>query len=284
MNIIYKTFLEKILAFLPKLVKYHSRKNLLYILANNFVDILYKHLKNDKIDIFPYNYNGKLHLPIFSLGNLDSHCCIQLPEMILHSYYFKYRNKYKVAVDMGSNIGIDALLMAKYGMETYCYEPDKELYEKIIHHKEINNLKNLYANNYGISNVEETVKFIKVKGNENANHVLGSRESYGETETIQVNVKTFDSILVKPDLMKINIEGHEKFVIPTIPLDVFYNCDTFIEVHDDECRKIIWDYLFNKINIFSQKNSWKLAKNIEDLPTTNKEGYIFVSRKQIMWD
>lgn len=204
--------------------------------------------------------------------------------MILHTFYFKNRLKYKIGVDIGSNIGIDAILMAKLGLDTYCYEPDPELFEKLMNNKNLNNLNNLHSHNFGISNIEESVKFIKVKGNENANHIQGSRGSYGTTETIDVMVKTFKEIKVKPDLMKINIEGHEKFVIPTIPFEIWNNCDTFIEIHDEENRKVIWECLSRKINIFTQKRNWKIAETLEDLPISNKEGYIFVSKNKIMWD
>ena len=83
--------------------------------------------------------------------------------------------------------------------------------------------------------------------------------------------------------MKINIEGHEKVIGPLIPESIWNECDTFIEIHNEECQKTIFNY-FNKIgiNIFSQKIGWQKVEKINQVPITNKEGYIFVSKSSNM--
>ena len=79
--------------------------------------------------------------------------------------------------------------------------------------------------------------------------------------------------------MKINIEGSEKVVVPTISKHIWQKADAFIEIHDDINAKVLWDF-FNemKINIFSQKIGWKIANSLSDLPSNNKR-VIFLYQK-----
>ena len=184
---------------------------------------------------------------------------------------------------MGSNVGIDAILMAKNGFSTYAYEPDPDLFGKMKKNLELNNCNNLKIFNKGVSDTNGTLAFIKVLGNENANHIEGTRTFYGDFKKITVDVIPFSEIDIVPDLMKINVEGHEKVIVPTIPKNIWQNSDTFIEVHDEENAKVLWDFFKSiKINVFSQKIRWKLVKNINDMPFSNKEGYIFVTKKNKM--
>ena len=83
--------------------------------------------------------------------------------------------------------------------------------------------------------------------------------------------------------MKINVEGHEKVIVPTIPKNIWENSDTFIEVHDEENAQVLWNFFKTiKIKVFSQKIRWKQAKNLNDMPFSNKEGYVFVTKKNKM--
>jgi len=42
----------------------------------------------------------------------------------------------------------------------------------------------------------------------------------------------------------------------------------------------IFNHLKNiGVNIFSQKNSWEKVEKLEDLPTSHKEGSVFISQK-----
>ena len=57
--------------------------------------------------------------------------------------------------------------------------------------------------------------------------------------------------------------------------------DAFVEIGDYTNAKKIFDY-FKKIsvNIFSHKKKWKKVKYIKDMPTTYKEGLVFISLKK----
>jgi len=274
-----------ILKQIPNLKYFHKRDSIGYKFLENVVNSYFKKTQEEGagVDTLPYNCGGKLNWPKVKLGNLDSYCWFQLSEMILHYYYYINRKNYKTALDIGSNVGIDAILMAKNGFMTSAFEPDPDLFTQMARNSELNLCKNLKMFNKGVSDKTGVLSFIKVLGNENANHIEGTRTFYGDFKRIKVEVIPFSEINVIPDLMKINVEGHEKIIVPTIPANVWEASDTFIEVHDEENAETLWHF-FNKIklNIFSQKRRWKLAKSLKDMPFTNKEGYIFVTKKNKM--
>ena len=274
-----------ILRQIPNLKYFHKRDSIGYKFLEIIVNSHFKKIQEEGngVDTLPYNCGGKLNWPKIKLGNLDSYCWFQLSEMILHYYYYVNRNKYKIALDIGSNVGIDAILMSKNGFSTQAFEPDPDLFTQMQKNSELNFCKNLKVFNKGVSDKKEILSFIKVLGNENANHIEGTRTFYGDFKKIKVDVIPFSEIGVIPDLMKINVEGHEKIIVPTIPVNVWETSDTFIEVHDEENAEILWNYFYKlKLNIFSQKKSWRLAKSLKDMPFTNKEGYIFVTKKNKM--
>ena len=280
-----RTFEEFILRQIPKLNYFHKRDTLGFKFIESIVDSYYKKIQVEGcgVNTSPYNNGGKLNWPKFNLGNLNSYCWFQLSEMILHYYYFINKDKYKFAIDIGSNVGIDAILMAKNGFSTYAYEPDPDLFDKMKKNLELNNCNNLTIFNKGVSDTKGTLSFIKVLGNENANHIEGTRTFYGDFRRIKVDVIPFSDIDIIPDIMKINVEGHEKVIVPTIPKNIWESSDTFIEVHDEENAQILWNFFKTiKINVFSQKIRWKQVKSLNDMPFSNKEGYIFVTKKNKM--
>ena len=77
---------------------------------------------------------------------------------------------------------------------------------------------------------------------------------YGNIEKFKAKLIKFEDLDICPDIMKINIEGYEKILVPSIPINIWEKCDAFIEIHSEEDRRCIFDY-FNEIgvNIFSQK-------------------------------
>ena len=91
---------------------------------------------------------------------------------------------------------------------------------------------------------------------------------------------TFEEVGVIPDLLKINIEGHETALIPSIPLHVWDTCSTFVELHGTETAECIFNYFKDKnVNIFSQKLCLEKASSPSDLPKNHLEGTIFISSK-----
>ena len=58
----------------------------------------------------------------------------------------------------------------------------------------------------------------------------------------------------------------------------FKKTDIIAEVSTEKTRDILWSF-FNRLNIkvYSQKTGWNKVKSIEDLPTSHRQGSIFIS-------
>ena len=77
-----------------------------------------------------------------------------------------------------------------------------------------------------------------------------------------------------------DIEGSEGDVLSAFNPKLFEETDIIAEVSTEKTRKILWD-LFDKLKlkVYSQKTGWNLIKQIEDLPTSHRQGSIFISQK-----
>jgi len=218
-----------------------------------------------------------------SLGNLDSFTFFSLPELMLYRYYQINKNKYNIAFDVGANTGIDSLMLGLNGYDVHSFEPDPVNVDLFRQNINKNKLKNITIHQVALSDKNEELEFIRVEGNVTANHVVTARNSYGDIKKYKVQGKKFEDVGITPDLMKINIEGSEKYLVPSIPEDVWCKCDTFIEVHSEDDRQIVYDYLKSiNMNMFSNKIGWQKISSVNDLPITYKDGYMFVTKSDEM--
>jgi len=272
--------IESIFRLIPGLTGFHSRENELYILLNTIVKTYFKNYKQEILDVAPLD---GMVWPHISLGNLTSYDFFLLDELILHSFYWINRNRYRTAFDFGANVGIDSIILSRFGYEVYSFEPDPLFYKILVKNVSINQCKNIHTYQNAVSGSSGVVNFVRVKDNTTASHILGARDSYGEVDHLKVETITFQDIDVNPDLVKINVEGHEKNVVSSIDCNDWENFDAFIEIHNQENSEGIFNYFLGScINIFSQKLGWQQVAKIEEMPMDNKEGYIFVSKKQEM--
>jgi FkbM family methyltransferase len=275
-NLDLKKITEGILQALPETSSFHRRDHKLYNILNELVKHYFENTEGDILEVEPFT---GMVWPHMDLGNLNSYCFFTLDEMILYAFYWINRRNYHIAFDIGANIGIDAIILSRFGYDVHAFEPDPALYKIFVENMKMNKCQiNTY--NKGVSDKREVVDFTRVKGNMTANHIAGERNFYGETENIKIETMTFGEIGFIPDLMKINIEGHEKKLVPSISIDEWRRMDAFIEIHSPEDGRVIFDY-FNgsEINIFSQKTGWGKIESFDDMVKNNKEGYVFISKK-----
>ncbi len=271
---------ERIIRLIPETCEFHSPDNELYKL---FDEIIYSYFADKKQENLLVEPLKGIKWPNICVGNIHSYDFFGLTPMIHFVYYYKQRENYKVAFDIGANIGLDSIILNKFGYEVYSFEPDEQIYSILLNNLGLNSCKNIHTYPKAISDKKGKADFVRVKGNTTASHISGARDFYGDTDHFQVETITYDDVGVRPDIMKINVEGHEKEIVPTIPGDQWEKCDAFIGIHSEENQKVIYDYFQGiGVNIFSQKIGWKKAKTIEDVPATNKDGYIFASKKDVM--
>jgi len=271
-----------ILKMLPQAPELHKRDHPTFILLDHIVRNYFQSLIDDELCVFPYE--GMIW-PYHDLGRLNSRDFFGLDEIVLHLYYYANRQHYSTAMDIGANIGIDAMILAKLGYKVIAYEPDPDLFAVLSKNMAINQVE-IDARPYAISDEDGTCAFRRVAGNVTANHIEGARDYFGESELINVAMVNAASLMDCPDLVKINVEGHEKIIVKSLP-DLFWqHADAFIEIHDPINAAEIYNFFKDKDHyIFAQKLGWQCVHDISDMPISNKEGYVFISLKDHMnWE
>jgi FkbM family methyltransferase len=230
---------------------------------------------------------GRLIFPYFSMGNIDSLNLFDLDEVILFSFYWQNRNRYKTVLDIGANIGIHSIILSKCGFNVTSYEPEKTHYDVLKSNLTNNSLSSIKAIDAAVSYKNGETEFVVVKGNTTGSHIAGSKaDPYGELEKYKVRLLGFENIIENADLIKMDVEGHEKEIICKSNPTIFDNFDLMLSIHDKENAKQIFDYFSNNnINMFSQKNNWEKVSKFEDMIITHHDGTLFVSVKDSMnWE
>ena len=222
---------------------------------------------------------GDLHFPYREMGAINTIHLFGLDELIIFSYYWANKSRYKNVADLGANIGLHSLIMDRCGFSINSFEPDPihvgVFQENIVNNKSVN----ITINQKAISDKSDTVDFIRVLGNTTGSHLAGAKEDpYGELETFTVETSDINSVLLNNDFVKMDIEGQEATAILSTKKDTWANVEMILEVGTEKNAKIIFEYL-NEINVnmFSQKTGWNKVSDLADVPTSYKEGSLFLS-------
>lgn len=219
----------------------------------------------------------KINFPFFSFGNINSRHFFGIDELLIHDFYIRNKNKYKKVADIGCNCGLHSKILCELGYEVDSYEPD------LNHIKFSKTLLSNYKNNNfyetAVSNYTGKANFTRIVNNTTGSFINDKKKSYGPTEQYEVDVINAFDLSFKYDLIKMDIEGSEADVFSAFDPKIFDNTDFIAEVSTEETRVLLWD-LFSKLNIkvYSQKTGWNLISDIQDLPTSHREGSIFISQ------
>jgi FkbM family methyltransferase len=232
----------------------------------------------------PFAPFGQIIFPYHKMGAIDSLNLFDLDEIIIFSYYWKNRSRYKKAADIGANIGLHSIVMSKCGFQVRCYEPDPKHFEIIQRNLKANACSNVQPINAAVSGKAGTMEFIRVVGNTTGSHLAGSKSNpYGKLNKFPVKVEGIVPIIEWADFIKLDSEGHEKEIISATNKDHWLKTDAIIEVENSDNAKALYDFFKGiGINMFSQKLNWQEVEKIEDMPVGYKEGSLFVSAKDSM--
>lgn len=234
------------------------------------------------IDFGPF---GNLIFPYHSMGNINSLNLFELDEIFLFSYYWESRKRYKRVLDLGANLGLHTVLLAKCGYDVTCLEPVKEHYDVLLQNIEDNNIKSVKALNAAVSDKDGEAEFIIVRGNTTGSHIAGSKANpYGELETCKVPLMAFEALVEGIDLVKMDVEGHEKEIICKSNPQLWQNVDMMLSIHDIENARQIFNYFSeHDINMYSQKINWGRVQSYDDMIVTHHDGSLFVSSGDMHW-
>lgn len=223
-------------------------------------------------------FDLKINFPYVKMGNINSIHLFGIDELILLKFYHSKKNKYKNVCDIGANIGLHSTIMSKVGFKVHSFEPDP-LHYKVLK-KNCKNLKNIKLYNEAISDKVGEANFTRIINNTTGSFLKDNKSAYGPIKKFKVKTNTLKNLNKKFDLLKIDAEGSEIDILSVLEKGDFEKMDVVMEISTLANRRKLWA-LKNKLkfNIYSQKKSWQKANNINSLPTSHREGSVFLSCK-----
>jgi FkbM family methyltransferase len=232
-------------------------------------------------DLGPF---GRITLPYLSMGAIDSTHLFGLDELIIFSFYFANRNRYRTAVDAGANIGLHSIMMSRCGFRVRCYEPDPEHFQVLERNLALNNCEFVEALMAALSTSEGQHDFVRVGGNTTGSYLAGAKSgTYGPVDVFPVRTVSFAEAISDVDLVKVDVEGHEADILDSTPLTQWSRTDAIVEVgNETNAARIYTRFRGTSVNLFVQKLGWARATRPEDMPKSYRDGSLFISARGTM--
>jgi len=231
----------------------------------------------------PFWKFGTLSLPYTKMGAINSIDLFGLDELIIFSFYQANRGRYRRVIDIGANLGLHSLVLSRCGFEVKCFEPDPWHYSLLVKNLSANGAASVTPYPAAISTADGEAQFVRVLGNTTGSHLAGAKDSYGEKEYFSVKTMAIGPLLEWADLAKIDAEGHEKALLLAATKEIMRTTDIMVEVGSPENAVAIFDHFTAMgVNLFAQKIGWQPAQISADLPTSHREGSLFLSMKPVM--
>lgn len=126
-----------------------------------------------------------------------------------------------IFIDIGANVGLFSLLASEIvgnKGSVVSFEPSPITAARLIENTKLNNLKNIYIRNVGLSDKKGNLTFYVSKNGYDAWNSFAPSQDNKLEKTISVPTSTLDLELLNVDksrvkLVKIDVEGWEKFVL-----------------------------------------------------------------------
>lgn len=279
--------ISELLKLLPDIHDHHSPNNNLYLFL--------KQLVLDKVsNIFgpetsePQEFGdfGKLLFPFHSMGSVTSTNLFDLDELILFSFYWRNRSLYKKVVDIGANIGLHSILMNRCGFIVTSYEPDPEHIKILEKNIKLNDCQNISVRSAAVSDRSEKAEFVRLLNNTTGSHIAGAKaHPYGPMQTFLVDLISSEKVVEGADLLKIDAEGHENKIITSIPYEFWSKSDALVEVGSENNSAEIFSHFQNvEVNLYAQNLNWGRISDASQMPTSYRDGSLFIStRDEMPW-
>ena len=278
--------INKIIAALTEIPSQHSRNTQIYELLNQIALAEIKRSQLGSVDqghieLSPF---GRINLPYHKMGAIDTLDLFGLDELIIFSFYFANRARYKKVADIGANLGLHSIVMAKCGWEVSAFEPDPVHAKILKNNLSLNDVKQVNLFEAAVSDKAGTLEFVRVLGNTTGSHLAGAKSNpYGQLERFPVKVISIADVIAGADFIKLDAEGQEKIIILGTEKSSWDKTDMIVEVGSLDNATAIYNHLVKLgVNLFSQKQGWKPVVSLEGMPVSYKEGSLFISKKSEM--
>lgn len=280
--------LDSLILSLPELTDSHAPGTQFYNFMKKTlrkeIELLFNGNEDGAIEIASF---GKINFPYFSMGNIDSLNLFDLDEIMIFTYYWANRHRYKKVIDIGANIGLHSIMLSKCGYNVTSYEPDPVHFQMLNRNLMSNNIHTVKTVNMAVSSKSGEMEFVRIKGNTTGSHLAGSKPNpYGDLDRFNVKIIDFNFLLDGVDFIKMDVEGHEKEIIINTSKSIWERLDAFIEIENKDNAEAIYEHFKELgINLFSQKINWAQVGSVDDMPINYKEGTLFVSnKKKMVWN
>ena len=277
--------IEKIINALPDISNRHARDTAIYAVLDTVARTTIRESAlpspNGRIQLGSF---GRLEFPYHNMGTIDTLDLFGLDELIIFSFYLVNRKRYTKSADIGANLGLHSILMSRLGWRVNAYEPDPIHANLLRRNIELNQTENITVFEDAISDDAGTLEFVRVLGNTTGSHLSGAKPNpYGELERFPVNVLSIDSVLSNVDFVKLDAEGQERVIVLATNNKHWDTTDMMLEVGSSENALAIFKHMTTLgVNLFSQKLNWNKVTSLQGMPSSYKEGSLFISTKSTM--
>lgn len=226
---------------------------------------------------------GEICLPYYGMGAVDSLDLFGLDELIILLFYWCNRLRYRRVVDIGANLGLHTIILARCGFEVTAFEPDSVHFEILCKNVALNHVVGVDLRNAAVSVEAGEATFVRVLGNTTGNHLMGSKDSYDPREYCRVKTEPAKPLFAKADFLKIDAEGHERQILLCTDERDWEGTEAVVEVGNEANAHAIFDHLSALgVGLFAQQKGWQRVVKVEEMPTSHRQGSLFISRADKM--
>ena len=224
---------------------------------------------------------GRLDFPYHRMGHIDSLDLFGPTELMIFALYWHNRKRWKKVLDIGANIGLHSILLAKCNYDVIAYEPDPEHYSLLESNILNNNVQSrITTAQAAVHTSAGTAAFVRVLNNLTGNHLAGYKNSYGPRQEIEVKTVDCRSLWKWADFAKLDCEGNEAELVKTLTVSDMGHLSLVLEVRNFEnAQTIFWHFKELGVPMWSQKIDWCRVERVEDVPRMNREGSLFIGHR-----
>ncbi len=224
---------------------------------------------------------GMVDLPYRKMGAIDSVDLFGIDELLIFAFYWANRSLYRRTLDVGANLGLHSIMMARAGFQVTCFEPDPVHFDLLQENLRRNDITTVTAERAAVSEQDGETEFVRVLGNTTGSHLAGAKSNpYGPLLRFPVQVRAFCAVAAAADFAKIDAEGHEVVILKSVPAESWAHLDVMVEVGTPENAQELFDHFQRlKVGLFAQKTGWGEATRAEHLPTSHREGSLFITKR-----
>lgn len=172
--------------------------------------------KEFETDFFGLKYKGNLNTfidwSVYFYGAYEKAILFLMRDLVKE-------RKNSVFIDVGANVGQHSIFMSRFCSEVHAFEPYKRVSKLLISKLLYNNLPNIFVHNVGLGAKSEFLDFYAPvgcnigTGSFVVEHAKGNNIKIGKLKIVNGDLYISKLQLKRLDLVKIDVEGFEKYVL-----------------------------------------------------------------------